>query len=386
MRPFRIDIPQSDVDDLQRRLGSTRWPGRQPGAGWERGVPLDYLKDLAEYWRTRYDWRATEARLNVHPQFVTEIDGVDVHFLHVRSAEPAAVPLILTHGWPGSVTEFLDVIGPLTDPVAHGGDRGDAFHVIIPSLPGYGFSSAPGEPGWDVAKVARVWAALMAELDYDRYFVQGGDWGSPVSLHLGLADPEHVAGVHVNMLVTIPPSDDPAALQQLAPADFAKLQYAMAFEEDGTGWRKIQSTRPQTLAYGLTDSPVGQLAWIVEKIKEWSAATGVPEEAVDRDRILDLASIYWFTATAGSSAQLYYESNRLTDDFLRTWAGPWPLAMPVGVASFADDVVRPVYSFAERILPSLDHWSEFEQGGHFAALERPVEFVTDVREFVRKIR
>src|SRR6266511_1803724 len=385
MRPFRVEIPQSSIDDLNQRIADTRWPSELPGIGWERGVPSAYLKDLADYWRTKYDWRAAEDRLNRLPQYIARIDGIDVHFLHVRSPEPDAVPLIISHGWPGAVTEFLDVAGPLTDPVRHGGTPEDAFHLIIPSLPGYGFSGAPQEPGWDTERVAKLWAKLMGLLGYDRYFAQGGDWGSPISLQLGLVDPDHVAGVHVNMLVAIPP-DDPDAIAALAPADLARLEYAAAFELDGTGWRKIQSTRPQTLAYALTDSPVGQLAWIVEKFKEWTDSVEVPEDAVDRDQMLTFASIYWLTATAGSSAQIYYESNRLFEDFLRTWVGPWPLTMPVGVAFFAADVVRPVRSFAQRILPTLAHWAEFDRGGHYPAMEEPQLFVDDLREFFRKLR
>ncbi|MFI9328679.1 epoxide hydrolase family protein [Kitasatospora sp. NPDC052868] len=385
MRPFRIDVPQAALDDLDRRLAATRWPGELPGTGWQRGVPQGYLKELAEYWRTGFDWRKTEEHLNSFPQFLTEIDGVDIHFVHVRSPEPDAVPLILTHGWPGSFVEFLDVIGPLTDPRAHGGDPADAFHVVIPSLPGYGFSGRPQETGWDTARVARAWAELMHQLGYGRYVVQGGDWGMPISLQLGLADPVHVAGVHVNMLATFPPQDE-AAFAQLDEADHARLAFAMHFEQDGAGWRKIQSTRPQTLSYGLTDSPVGQLAWIVEKFKEWSAAESTPEDVVSRDRLLTNVALYWFTASAGSSAQLYYESNRLDSEFVQTWAGPWPLAAPVGVAVFPEDAVRPVRRWAEEILPTLAHWSEFDRGGHFAALEQPELFVGDVRAFARLVR
>lgn len=386
MRPFRVEIPQASIDDLRRRIAATRWPASLPGPGWERGVPMAYLKELAEYWRTRYDWRAAERRMNEYPQYVTTIDGVDVHFLHARSAYPDAVPLILTHGWPGAFTEYLGVIDALTDPVRHGGEPQDAFHVVVPSLPGYGFSSAPREPGWDTERVARAWAVLMARLGYDRYFVQGEDWGGPISFRLGLADPEHVAGVHVTMLVTAPPQDDPAAIAALSEEDQARLAFAMAFEQTGTGWRKIQSTRPLTLAYGLTDSPVGQLAWIVEKFKEWADTTDRPEDAINRDDFLTIASIYWFTGSAGSSAQLYYESSHTTEKFLRTWLGPWPLTMPVGVAYFAGDVARPVRRLAEGILPTLCHWSEFDRGGHFAALEQPRTFVTDLRAFVRSVR
>ncbi|HZB49419.1 MAG TPA: epoxide hydrolase [Mycobacteriales bacterium] len=385
MRPFRIEIPQADLDDLDRRLAATRWPDEVPGVGWDRGVPLDYLRELVDYWRTEYDWRAAEARLNSYPQFVTEIDGTDVHFVHVRSPEPDAVPLIVTHGWPGSIVEFLDVIGPLTDPRAHGGDPADAFHLVIPSIPGYTLSGPTRAPGWDVTRVAKAWAELMGRLGYDHYCVQGGDWGMPISLQLALNDPEHVAGVHVNMFVTFPPND-PDAFADLDELAQARLQFALGFQQDGMGWQRIQSTRPQTLAYGLTDSPVGQLAWIVEKFREWSAAEKEPEEAIDRDHMLTNVMLYWLTRTAGSSAQLYYESAHGDPAFAATWGGPWPLAMPVGVAVFPQDAVRPIRKWADGLLPTLSHWTEFDTGGHFAALEEPELFVGDVRTFFRTVR
>jgi pimeloyl-ACP methyl ester carboxylesterase len=384
MRPFRIEIPQADLDDLHRRLDATRWPDEVPGVGWDRGVPLDYLKELVEYWRTSYDWRAAEARLNEYPQFVTEVDGVNVHFLHVLSPVESARPLIVTHGWPGSVAEFVDVIGPLTDPAAHGGDPADAFHLVIPSIPGYGFSGPTNQVGWDTRRVARAWAQLMARLGYDEYYVQGGDWGTAISLELGLADPDHVAGIHLNMFATFPPQD-PAAFEGLDERDLGRLQFAGGFVQDGMGWQKIQSTRPQTLAYGLTDSPVGQLAWIVEKFKEWTDSEKAPEDAVDRDHLLTNATIYWLTATAGSSAQLYYESVHGDEAFFRTWGGPWPLAMPVGVAVFPEDAVRPIRRWADDLLPTLTHWTEFDRGGHFAAMEQPELFVGDVRTFFRSL-
>lgn len=392
MRPFKIDIPQSQLDDLKQRLAATRWPDEMPGVGWSRGAPLGYIKELAEYWRTGYDWRAAEARLNQFPQFRTEIDGVQVHFLHVRSPEPTAMPVILTHGWPSSVVEFIDVIGPLTNPVAHGGTAADAFHVIIPSIPGYGFSGPTGQPGWDTERVAQAWKTLMRSLGYDRYLVQGGDWGMPISLRLGLADPQHVAGVHVNMLATFPPANpsDQAAMgalmAELSPADVARAQFAGYFAQDGAGWLKIQCTRPQSIAYGLTDSPVGQLAWIIEKFKEWTDSTDSPEDAISRDHLLTNVMLYWLTATAGSSAQLYYESEHLDAEFFRTWGGPWPLAMPAGVALFPKDAVRAIRPWAEKILPTLTHWTEFDRGGHFAALEQPALFVGDVRTFARSLR
>jgi epoxide hydrolase len=384
MRPFKVDIKQSQLDDLKRRISATRWPDEMPGTGWTRGVPVPYLKELAEYWMTKYDWRYAEAELNKFPQFITEIDGARIHFLHVRSPEPTASPLILTHGWPGSIVEFLDVIGPLTDPAAHGGDPADAFHLVIPSLPGYAFSGPTGQVGWDTARIARAWAELMRQLGYKRYIAQGGDWGMPISLRVGLADPEHVAGVHLNMCVTFPPAD-PAVLADLDDSDRARLEFAGWFAQDGMGWQRIQSTRPQTLSYALTDSPVGQLAWIVEKFREWTGAADTPEEAVSRDQLLTNVTIYWLTATAGSSAQLYYESSHLDADFAGTWGGPWPLAMPVGVAVFPADAARPIRSFADYILPTLSHWTEFDRGGHFAAMEQPGLLADDIRAFARSL-
>jgi microsomal epoxide hydrolase len=384
MRPYRIHVPQADLDDLDRRLAATRWPAEVPGLGWERGVPPDYLRELAEHWRTGFDWRAAERRLNQHPQFTTEIDGANVHFLHVRSEQPNAVPLLLTHGWPGSVAEFRDVIGPLTDPAAHGGDPADAFHVIVPSLPGFGFSGPTPDTGWNVERVARAWAELMFRLGYDRYVVQGGDWGMPISLRVALFDPEHVSAVHLTTFATFPP-EDPAVIAGFDDAERARLEFSGAFEQDGAGWRHQQSSRPRTLSHALTDSPVGQLAWIVEKYKEWTDSGKVPEDAVSRDLILTTVSIYWFTATAGSSADLYYESNRPFETFVRTWggSGPWQLEMPVGVAFFPHDAVRPIRQLAEPMLPTLARWTEFDRGGHFAAAEQPGLFVDDVRAFVR---
>lgn len=383
MRPFQVDIPESELDDLRGRLAATRWPDAGPGSGWSRGVPLDYLQELAEYWRTGFDWRAAEAKLNAFPQFVTEIDGAAVHFVHVRSRHAGARPIILTHGWPGSVLEFLDLIGPLTDPEAHGGTAQDAFHVVIPTIPGFGFSGPTGQPGWNVARVARAWADLMRSLGYDQYIAQGGDWGKVISLELGLADAEHAAGVHINMLVTFPP--DPAAVASLDAGDLERLGHGARFAEDGIGWQKIQSTRPQTLAYALTDSPVGQLAWIVEKFYEWTGAVERPEEVIDRDTILAIVTLYWLTATAGSSAQIYYETTPTTADFIGTWGGPWNLAMPVAVAVFPHDATRPIRTFAEKALPTLTQWTEHPDGGHFAALEQPAALVADIRTFARTL-
>jgi pimeloyl-ACP methyl ester carboxylesterase len=383
MQPFRIAVPQADLDDLNRRIAATRWPDELPGVGWERGVPLAYLRELADYWRAEYDWRAAEQELNQYPQFQTEIDGADVHFLHVRSPEPDAMPMLLTHGWPGAVAEFLDVIGPLTDPRSHGGDPADAFHLVVPSIPGYGFSRPLRSAGWDVPRIANAWAELMRRLGYPRYAAQGGDAGSVISLALGTIHPEQVIGVHVNMLMTFP-SGDPAELSALTGPEQERLGRLALFNDHLSGYMKIQATRPQTLAYALTDSPVGQLAWIAEKFQEWTDSAQA-QDAVSRDRMLTVVSIYWLTATAGSSAQFYYEG---AEDVRRLASGqsPPPVPVPVGVAVFPHDIFLPVRRFADRDIPSITHWTEFDRGGHFAALEQPGLLTGDVREFFRSLR
>ena len=384
MQPFRIEIPDAALDELRSRLAATRWPDEIPGVGWSRGVPLDYLRELAEHWRTGYDWRAAEARLNAFPQFRTEIDGSVVHFLHVRSPEPDALPLVLTHGWPGAVEEFTEILGPLTDPRAHGGDPADAFHVVVPSIPGYGFSQPLVDTGWDVPRIANAWAELMARLGYERYAAQGGDAGSPISLALAALHPDRVVGVHVNMLMTFP-SGDPDEIAALDEGDLLRLGALQRFDQDLSGYMKVQATRPQTIAYALTDSPVGQLAWIVEKYREWTDCDKAPEDAVDRDRLLTIVSIYWFTASAGPSAQFYYEG---AEAVRRAAAGiaPPPVPVPVGVAVFPQDIFLPVRAFAERDIPHITRWTEFERGGHFAALEQPELLVEDVRAFLRDHR
>jgi epoxide hydrolase len=372
--PYRIDISQGALDDLRDRLGRTRWPDELPGVGWDLGVPLDYLKGLAEYWATTYDWRGQEAALNEFAQFTTVIDDQNVHFLHVRSPEPEALPLLITHGWPGSIAEFLDIIGPLTDPAAHGGDPADAFHVIAPSIPGFGFSGPTHETGWNTVRVAYAWAELMRRLGYERYGAQGGDTGALVSPELGRIDPEHLAGIHVNNLLTFPSGE----LHDLSDADQGRLKLMQRWQNEMAGYASIQSTRPQTLAYALTDSPAGQLAWIVEKFKEWTdPAARLPEDAVDRDRLLTDVSIYWLTATAGSSARLYYEG-------AKSWGQPTePSAVPTGVAVFPMDIT--IRSIAES-QHNIVHWTEFDRGGHFAAMEAPDLLVADIREFFRPLR
>jgi pimeloyl-ACP methyl ester carboxylesterase len=381
IRPFRIEIPQAELDDLRDRLLRTRWPDELPGVGWTRGVPLGYLKDLAGYWRDGYDWRKQEASLNELPQFTTTIDGANVHFLHVRSPEPGALPLILTHGWPGSVVEFLNVIGPLTDPRAHGGDPADAFHLVIPSMPGYGLSGPTREPGWTTSRVARAWAELMRRLGYDRYGAQGGDWGAFVSPELGRIDPDHVVGVHLNAatfgFIPFGPVD-PDELATFTDAEKARLERLNASTAGpGNGYFEVHSTRPQTLAYALTDSPVGQLAWIVEKFKEWTHAADVPEDAVDRDQLLTNVMLYWLTGTANSSGRMYYENMHAG------FSPQQPGTTPTGVAVFAEDYA--IRRYGERS-NNIVHWSEFDRGGHFAAMEAPDLLVGDVREFFRGVR
>jgi epoxide hydrolase len=381
IRPFRIEIPQADLDDLRDRLARTRWPDELPGVGWDYGVPLDYLKELAAYWGTGYNWRAWEAKLNAYPQFTTTIDGANVHFLHVRSPEANALPLILTHGWPGSIVEFLEVIGPLTDPRAHGGDPADAFDVVIPSIPGYGFSGPTHDAGWTTARVANAWAELMRRLGYERYGAQGGDWGAFISPELGRIAPDHVVGVHVNAatmgFIPLGPVE-PDELATFTDAEKARLVRLNRFLADGNGYFQIQATRPQTLAYGLTDSPVGQLAWIVEKFKEWTyPSEDLPEAAIDRDRILTDVMLYWLTRTAGSSARTYYENMHASN-----W-GQQPGTTPTGVAVFAEDVA--IRRYAERG-NNIVHWSEFDRGGHFAAMEAPDLLVGDIHEFFRRFR
>lgn len=375
IHPFRIEIPQADLDDLKARLARTRWPDQPHGIGWDYGIPLGYLRDLAEYWRTVYDWRVHERTLNGFPQFTTTIQGQRVHFMHVRSPEPGALPLVITHGWPGSVVEFTEVIGPLADPRAHGGDPADAFHLVVPAIPGYGFSGPTREPGWNVARIARAWDELMTRLGYQRYGAQGGDWGAVISRELGISAADHVIGVHLNMLIAQGATDQP----DLTDVERARLERSKRFRSTGMGYGAIQSTRPQTLAYALTDSPAGQLAWIAEKFYEWTDGD-LPDDAVDRDQLLTNVTLYWLTETAGSSARLYFEAARSG-----SWGPPAPSTVPTGVAVFPYEIAPPIRRFAE-LSNNIVHWSEFDRGGHFAAMEEPDLLVADVRAFFRPLR
>jgi len=378
IRPFRIDVPQADVDDLRRRLAGTRWPAEIPGTAWERGVPTSYLKGLTDYWATSYDWRKHEAALNEWPQFTTVIDGQTIHFLHVRSAHEDATPLLLIHGWPGSFVEFLDVIGPLTDPVAHGGDAADAFHLVIPSIPGFGYSVPLSGTGWHHRRCAAALAELMDRLGYDRYGVQGGDIGAFQAPLVGRAAAEHVIGVHVNALVTFPMGED---LSDLTPSEQERLARMQRFREDQMAYLDLQRTRPWTVQQALHDSPAGQLAWIVEKFKEWTdAAAELPEDAVDQDRLLTNITLYWFTGTAGTSANIYYEFGHDPSAFAPRPRGTVPTGVAVSLS--ADVAIR---RLAERD-HNVVHWTELERGGHFLAMEQPAAFTEDVRAFFREVR
>lgn len=372
IHPFRIDIPDAALGDLRERLERTRWPDELPGAGWSYGVPVQRVRELAGYWRTGYDWRAHEARLNQFPQFTTAIDGQRVHFLHVRSPEPGAFPLVVTHGWPGSVAEFLNVIGPLTDPGRHGGDPADSFHLVLPTIPGYGFSGPTTDTGWNVTRIARAWAELMRRLGYERYGAQGGDWGARISPELARVDAAHMAGLHVNAFVAFP-SGDPAEIQSLTPVERDRLGYLGRWNAERSGYSQIQGTRPQTLAYALADSPAGQLGWYLEWFDDYGEHPG----AVDDDSILTNVTLYWLTGTAGSAARLYKEA-------ASSWGQKVERSMvPAAVAVFPGDST--VRTFTERE-HNVVRWTEYDRGGHFAALLAPDLLAEDVRAFFRQVR
>ena len=367
---FRIEVPQSDLDDLHDRLANARWPGEVPGVGWTRGVPLDYLREVAEYWRTRYDWRAREAELNEYPQFTTEIDGQRIHFMHVRSDRPDAKPLLITHGFPSSVAEFLRLIEPLVDPA-----NGPAFHVVAPSLPGYAFSTPLSATGWSMGRTARAWIELMRRLGYERYGVHGGDIGGGVSGMVAGLDGAHVIGVHVvtdpltaaNVATFFPGMAD--RLDENDPVDKVILGRMTEFTKEGSGYLAIQNSRPQTIGYGLVDSPLLQLAWIAEKFEEWTALP------IDRDQLLTTVSLYWFTGSGATAAHTLYEQAHSSD-----WGAP--PAVPQGFAVFgADETVR-------KLVPSPPdaHWTEFERGEHFPAMEAPALLAADLQAFFGALR
>lgn len=378
IEPFRIAVDEAELTELRARLDRTRWPDELPGAEWDYGVPLGYLRELAGHWRERYDWRAHEAALNRLAQFTTVIDGTRVHFVHVRSDVPGAVPLLVLHGWPGSIAELTALIGPLTDPLAHGGDRADAFHVIAPSLPGYGFSGPTPDRGWTLRRVTRAMAELMERLGYERYGVHGGDWGAAIARGLGVVDPDHLIGIHLTMLLAASARRRDADRDD--PTERRSLEAAARYRSELSGYAVLQGTRPHTLAYALTDSPVGQLAWIAEKFKDWTDSRDVPEDAVDRDQLLTNVMLYWLTRTAGSSARLYYETAHDP-----AGAADPPTDVPTGVAVFPHDLALPIQRRAERE-NRIVRWTEMERGGHFPAMEQPELLIDDIRAFFRTLQ
>jgi len=368
IEPFPIHTDQSVLDDLNARLQNTRWVDRETPEDWSQGIPLSYMQDIHATWLNEYDWRPTEAALNALGSFKTQINGLDIHFLHIRSPHENARPLILTHGWPGSILEFRKVIEPLTNPTEHGGSAEDAFHLVIPSIPGFGFSGKPTAPGWSVERIAEAWAELMRRLGYQRYLAQGGDWGSAISVALGRNDPDHCIGVHVNFVICLPPAE---VMENPTPEEAAALMAFGEHNEWGTGYSKQQSTRPQTLGYGLVDSPIGQAAWIIEKFHAWADCDGHPENSFTRQELLDNVMMYWLTASGGSSARLYWESfNNIAPDAYEA---------PFGASLFAIEIIRPSRRWAESQYKNIKFWNEHQKGGHFAAMEQPHLFVEDLR-------
>lgn len=374
VKPFKVAIPQAALDDLKLRLSMTRWPDKETVADPSQGVPLARLQALVDYWQHSYDWRRGEAKLNAYPQFITRIDGLDIHFLHVRSKHANALPLLLTHGWPGSVFEFIKAIGPLVDPTAHGGRAEDAFHVVIPSLPGFGFSGKPETTGWGLPRIARAWAELMHRLGYTRWVAQGGDWGGGVTTWLGKQKAAGLAAVHMNLPILFPPplEGEPDAQEQ---ATIAEL---IAYDQNKSGYAKLQGTRPQTIGYALADSPSAQAAWIYEKFCEWTDTSGNPEAELTRDEMLDNITLYWLTDSAASSARIYAEA---WSDFTTQ-----KVDIPVAVSVFPGELYHPPRKWGERAYSKLYYWNKATHGGHFAAFEQPAIFANEVRAAFRTVR
>jgi pimeloyl-ACP methyl ester carboxylesterase len=372
IRPFRIEVPGAELLDLRERLERTRWPEAEPVDDWSQGVPLAYMQDLCEYWAHGYDWRATEARLNALPQFRAEIDGLGIHFIHLRSTNPDALPLILTHGWPGSIVEFSKVIEPLSDD----------FDIVCPSPPGYGFSDKPARTGWGIERIARAWIELMARLGYERYGAQGSDWGTSISASIAQQDPEHVVGIHLTPPLAPP---DPATFDQLTERERAALAAIEHSSEWDSGYSQIHATRPQTIGYSLVDSPAGLCAWIVEKFWAWTDCDGHPENALTRDEILDDLMLYWLPRTGASSARLYWESIRQVNQWISGTATD-TVTVPTGCSIFPKELQRPSRRWAEKRFLDIRHWNELDRGGHFAAYEQPELFVDELRAFFRHVR
>jgi pimeloyl-ACP methyl ester carboxylesterase len=372
---YRIKTTESELEDLKTRLALTRWPDQETPDDWSQGIPLSYMKEIQQYWLTRYNWPERLELLNQWPGFKTELDGLGIHFLHVPSPEENAAPLLLTHGWPGSIIEFQKVIGPLTDPKAHGGDPQDAFHLVLPTLPGFGYSDKPTTPGWNVEKIAAAWNELMVRLGYERYFAQGGDWGAIVTTAIGVQNKGNCQGIHLNMPIAPPDPEQMENLSELEQAALASLQY---YQEHDSGYSKQQSTRPQTLGYGLADSPIGQAAWILEKFYQWMDCDGHPENVASRDELLDNVMLYWLPDAGASSARIYWESFGSTSTE--------PVGLPVGCSVFPKEIFKTSERWARKRFTNLIHFDVLDKGGHFAAFEQPDVFVDQVRSCFRKIR
>jgi pimeloyl-ACP methyl ester carboxylesterase len=390
IRPFRVNVPEADLVDLRRRIVATRWPERETVPDPSQGLQLATLQTLVRYWGTGYDWRKLEAKLNALPMFVTEIDGLDIQFIHVRSRNANALPLIITHGWPGSILELVKTIGPLTDPTSHGGRAEDAFDVILPSIPGFGFSGRPQVTGWDPDRVARAWAELMRRLGYTRYVAQGGDWGSVISDTMARQAPAGLLGIHVNMPPTVPADvakalndgdPAPAGLSDKERCAFDKLD---VFYKKNCGYATMMVTRPQTVGYGLTDSPAGLAAWMYDKIAQWTYSGGHPERVLTRDEMLDDITLYWLTNTATSSARSYWENNN--NNFNSVDQKTRDISLPVAITVFPGEIYQAPRSWAERAYPNLTYFNEVDNGGHFAAWEQPELFSSEMRAAFRQLR
>ena len=377
IRAFQFDVPEEALDDLKRRLAATRWPERETPDDWSQGIPRAYMKEVCAYWQNEYDWRRCEAALNALPQFITEIDGLDFQFLHLRSPREDALPLVMTHGWPGSVIEFMKIIEPLSDPEAHGGDASDAFHVVCPTLPGFGYSGKPDAPGWSIERIGRAWGQLMARLGYDRYVAQGGDWGAAVTACIGVNETAHCIGMHTNMPLLSPSPallENPTEFEQSALAGF---QYYWDWD---SGYSKEQSTRPQTIGYGLVDSPCAQAAWIIEKFWAWTDCDGQPENVLTRDELLDNVMMYWLPGAGASSARIYWES------FSVLGRPQEPIHIPAGVSMFPHEIFRASKRWGEERFTNLVHYNALDKGGHFAAFEQPAVFVDELRTCFANVR
>ena len=372
VEPFSVSVPQHAIDDLEQRLELTRWPERETVGDWSQGVPLKKAHALIAYWRDQYDWRRFETRVNAFPQYRTQIDGLGIHFIHVRSPHPNALPILLTHGWPGSSVEFMEIIGPLSDPTRFGGRAEDAFHVVVPSLPGFAFSDKPTETGWGIDRIARAWATLMQRLDYDRWVAQGGDWGARVTHALAHQRPQGLIAAHVNWQFVFPANlpDNPT------PAELRAMERASWFGKDQSGYFREQATRPQTIGYLLADSAAGQALWIYEKFQAWTDNRGNPEDALGLDAMLDNISLYWFTNTAGSSARIYWESARAG----LTSFSEGRIELPMAASVFPHEIFCPPKAWADALWPNLFYWNELDKGGHFAAFEQPALFTEEMRK------